>query len=286
MLPEDWQIGFKVKGLGAPEKEMVFDGHILIRGAPQSDSSYVFFKFALQNKEEKDRIRDDSINVLRNIAHMYGLVTNVHIEVLLSSVMAKISSEDPFGHTKYPPELGFYAVIEEEQRMKNVPLLKKTMTKYESVKNIFQNKNKTFLRNAIDYYHRSLGGLRLEEKLIDLVISLESLFSGGNRELRLRYSLRASFLLSVGQEKMLPNIFGNIYKLYDKRSKVVHGTQIVDLDEFEISILQKYVREAIKRFIHIKMSKKDLLQLLDESVYNEAKRAYLNQIVLMAIEKW
>ena len=285
-MPEDWQIGFKVKGLGAPEKEMVFDGYILIRGAPRSDSSYVFFKFALQNEEEKDRIREDFINVSRNIAHMYGLVTNVYTELLLSSVMAKISSEAPFGHTTYPPELGFYAVIEEEQRMKNVPLLKKTMTKYESVKNIFQDKNKAFLRNAIDYYHRSLGDLRLEEKLIDLMISLESLFSRETQELRLRISLRASFLLGVGQEKVLPNIFRNIYKLYDKRSKVVHGTQIVDLDEFEISILQKYVREAIKRFIHIEMPKKGFLQLLDESVYNEAKRAYLNQIVLMAIEKW
>ena len=179
-----------------------------------------------------------------------------------------------------------YAVIEEEQRVKNVPLLKKTMTKYESVKNIFQDRNKAFLRNAIDYYHRSLGDLRLEEKLIDLMISLESLFSRETQELRLRISLRASFLLGVGQEKVLPNIFRNIYKLYDKRSKVVHGTQIVDLDEFEISILQKYVREAIKRFIHIEMPKKDFLQLLDESVYDEAKRAYLNQIVLMAIEKW
>ena len=125
MLSEDWQIGFKVKGLGAPEKEMVFDDYILIRGVPRSDSSYVFFKVAIQNEKEKDKLRDDSINVLKNIAQMYGLVTNVYTEALLSSVMAKISSEDPFGHTKYPPELGFVAVIEEEQRRNNIPLIKK-----------------------------------------------------------------------------------------------------------------------------------------------------------------
>lgn len=284
-MSEDWQIGFKAKGLGAPEKEMVFN-NILIRGAPSSDSSYVFFKVAIQNEKEQDKLRDDSINVLRNIAQMYAIVTNLHVEVLPSSVAAKISSENPFGYTKYPPELGFIAVIDDEQRRKNIPFIKKTITKYKSLKTIFQNKNKAFLKNAMDYYHRSLGDFRLEEKLIDLMISLESLFSREAQELRLRISLRASSLLSVGQESERSNIFRKIYQLYDKRSKVVHGTQVVDLDIFEISILQKYLREAIQRFIHIKMPKEDILKLIDESVYDKEKKEQLNQIVVEAIKKW
>lgn len=285
-LPKNWQIGFKVKGLGAPEKEIVFNDYILVRGVPWSDSSYVFFKFPLQNEEEKDKIRDDFINVLRNIAQVYGLVTNVNTEVLLSSVMAEISSENPFGHTKYGPDFGFIAVIEEEQRKKNVPLLEKTMTKYESVKSIFQNRNKAFLRNAVDYYHRSLGDLRLEEKLIDLTISLESLFSTETQELRLRISLRASSLLSVGQENEQSNIFRMVYRLYDKRSKVVHGTEVTSLDGTEISRLQTYVRESIQRFIHIEMPKKRFLGLLDEAVYDTERRKLLCTTVKEAIKKW
>lgn len=285
-MSEDWQIGFKVKGLGAPEKEIVFDDYILIRGVPRSDSSYVFFKFPLQNEEEKDKIREDFISVLRNMAQMYGLVTNVYVEVLLSSVMAKISSENPFGHTKYSPEFRLVAVLEDEQRRKNVPLIKKTMAKYESAKTIFQDKNKAFLRNALDYYYRSLGDFRLEERLIDLMVSLESLFSRETQELRLRISLRASFFLSVGQESGLSKIFRDIYELYDKRSKVVHGIEDVDLNSIKIWILEDYVREAIKRFVHIEMRKEDILRLIDESVYDEEKREQLNQIVLEAIKKW
>lgn len=286
MLPEDWQIGFKVKGLGAPEREIVFDDYILVRGVPGSDSSYVFFRFTPQNDEEKDRIRDDFINVLTNIAQMYGLVTNVYVEALLSSVTAKISSEHHFGHTKYSPELGFVAVIEEEDRRNNLPLIEKTLAKYESCKAIFQDNKKGFLKNAIDYYYRSLKGARLEERLIDLMISLESLFSDQTQELRLKLSLRASFLLSAEQESELPHIFRNIYNLYDKRSKVVHGIKVVKLDEFEISALQKYVREAIKRFIHIEMPKEDILNLIDESVYDKEKRNELNRMVLEAINQW
>jgi hypothetical protein len=284
-LSEDWQFCFSVKGLVAPEKEVTFDD-LLIRGIPPSHDARVFFKVTIKNEKEKDDLRDNLLNALRNIVQIYGLVANTHVEVLSGSSSSKISSEHPFGYKRMYGNLELIPVFDEEERRRKVPFIEKTMSKYESIKSLFQSRKKGYLRNAIDYYYRSLGDFRLEEKLIDLMISLESLFSGENRELRLRYSLRASFLLGVGQKSQLPNIFRNIYQLYDKRSKVVHGTQIVDLDEFEISIFQKYVREAIQRFIHIEMPKKEFLQLLDESVYNESKRAYLNQIVLMAIEKW
>jgi hypothetical protein len=285
-LSKDLQIGFKVKGLGAPEKEMVFDDYVLIRGVPHSDASYVFFKVAIQKKEEIDKLADDSMNILRNALQLYSIVKNVYTEVMPSWVTAEISPEHPFGYPKYSPEFRLVARIGDEQRVKNIPFLNKTVAKYESVKDIFQNKNKAFLKNAMDYYHRSLGDFRLEEKLIDLMISLESLFSREAQELRLRISLRASSLLSVGKESERSKIFRKIYQLYDKRSKVVHGTELVNLDIFEISILQEYVREATKRLIHIEMSKKDILKLLDESIYDEEKRELLNGKILEAIKKW
>lgn len=160
------------------------------------------------------------------------------------------------------------------------------MTKYETVKKVFQNKNKAFLRNAIDYYYRSLGDFRLEEKLIDLMISLESLFSKETQELRLRLSLRASLFLSEGQESELSKIFENVYNLYEKRSKVVHGIEITNLDGTEISRLQEYVRESIKRFIHIELSKERFLDLLDEAVYDTEKKKLLYETLSEAIKKW
>ena len=129
-MSKELQIGFKVKGLAAPEKDMIFHDYILIRGVPFSDASYVFFKVKTHNNEDKDKIREEFLNVLRCITQVYGLVTNIHLEVLSSSVMADISPEIPFGHTKYDPDLQFIAVIEEEQRKKNIPFLKKSMNTY------------------------------------------------------------------------------------------------------------------------------------------------------------
>ena len=78
------------------------------------------------------------------------------------------------------------------------------------MKSVFEEKEKSYLRNAIDYYYRSLEDSRLEKKLIDLMISLESLFSREIDELSLRYSLRASFFLSSRDSNRRVEIYNKI----------------------------------------------------------------------------
>jgi hypothetical protein len=274
-----------VKGLVAPEEGITL-GDIMIFGIPPSHDASIFFKASTKPEKDNDALRNDLLSNLRNIAKVYGLVSNTYVDVMSGSSASKISSEHPFGDKKLCGHIGLIPVLDEERRRRDIPLIEKTITKYEVVKPIFQGKAKGFLRNAIDYYYRSLKDDKLEEKIIDLIISLESLFSNERDELGLRYSLRTTFLLGVGQEAERPNIFRKVQTLYGKRSKVVHGTEDVDLEYKDISTLQEYVREAIKRLIHIEMSKQKFLTLLDESVYDEEKRVLLNQIVTEAMKKW
>jgi len=283
-LSEEWQFCFFVKGLVAPEKEVIFDD-ILIKGMPPSDDASVFFKVSTRNEEEKDDLRDNLRNDLRNIILVYDLVANRHVEVLSGSSYRKIDSEHAFGDKRLCMHLRLIPVFNEEERKKNIPTLEKAITKYKEIKDVFQQKKERFLKNAIDYYSRSLGDNLLEEKLIDLMIALESLFSKETQELRLRISQRASFFLG-GNESELPKIFRDIYSLYDKRSKVVHGTEDVKLEWIEIENLKDYVRESIKRFIHIGMSKDETLDLLDGAVYDSGKKKLLSELVEKAIEKW
>jgi len=284
-LSEDWQFCFFVKGLVAPEEGITL-GDMKIFGIPPSDDASIFFKASTKPERDKDALRNELRNNLRNIAKVYGLISDTYVEVMSGSSTSKISSKLPFGDKNLCGHITSIPVFDEEQRRRDTPLIEKTITKYEVVKSIFQGKAKGFLRNAIDYYYRSLKDDKLEERIIDLMISLESLFSRESDELGLRYSLRTTFLLGVGQDAERPNIFKKVRALYKKRSEVVHGTEDVKLEYEEISILQKYVREAIKRLIHIEMSKENVLTLLDESVYDEEKRKCLNQIVTEAMKKW
>ena len=284
----DWQIGFRVKGLISPIEGSVYNDYILIKGISPIDDSYVFFKVKLDENEDKDHVREKLVNSLRNITQIYSLITNHYTEVLRSSVTARISVENPFGNTKYPPDtLGeFIAVPTDEQRNENTALLNKTFEKYKIVEKIGRMRKKQFLMNAIDYYNRALGDIRQEEKLIDFMICLESLFSDEQGELRLRYSLRLSRFLGAKQESETSKIFRRTYDLYQKRSKVVHGTESIKLDDGEIWALQVNLRDVIKCFLHIDLSKKKILEMLDESVYDDDRKRELKKVVLEASGKW
>jgi len=284
-LSEDWQFCFFVKGLVAPEEGITL-GDIMIFGKPPSDDAIIFFKASTKPETDNDALRNDLLDNLRNIVKVYGLISDTYVDVMSGSSASKISSELPFGDKRLCGHVTSIPVFDEGQRRKDIPLIEKTMTKYEVVKSIFQGKAKRFLRNAIDYYYRSLKDDKLEETIIDLTISLESLVSKELDELGLRYALRITSLLSVGQESERPNIFRKVHTLYKKRSQVVHGTENVELGYEDVSTLQKYVREAIKRVIHIEMPRENLLTLLDESVYDPDKRQCLDKIVKESMKKW
>ena len=118
------------------------------------------------------------------------------------------------------------------------------------------------------------------------MICLESLFSRENRELRLRYSLRLSSLLGASHQEKIPEVFRNVYFLYPKRSKIVHGTENVVLNDKEVLTFRNNLREAIKIVVHIDSSKEEMLHLLDESIYDFEKKEQLGKIVSDAVKKW
>lgn len=258
----------------------------MIIGIPPSDNANVFLKVSTKSEEFDAPMQDRLQSDLKNIVKIYGLVSNTYVDVMAGGSASKISSEYPFGDKKLCGQFSLIPGFDDEQRRKQIPIIERTIAKYKAVKPIFNQKSKSFLENALDYYYRSLKDETLEEKIIDLMISLESLFSKEKDELGLRYSLRASYLLSVGQEAKRPDIFRNIHSLYNKRSEVVHGTENVMLEYKDITFLQENVREAIKRLIHIEMPKQKILELLDESAYDDEKRVVLSKIVAEAIRNW
>jgi len=284
-MAEEWQVVFKVDGLVAPEEGVVIGDKIIVRGVPPGDDAYVYFRTKIHSEEEKDSFREDSENALKDILKVYGLVAT-HYAGLPSSritIMSKVSSEEPFGSMKRTPEGGLYPFFDDEKRRENIPLIKRTIAQYQSIKQIFEDEGKLYLRNAIDYFYHALNVIRPEERLIDLMIAMESLFSKQPQELRLRISLRAAFLLSIGKENIRPSIFGRVYSLYDKRSQIVHGVKKVNLPYQELQNFISDVRQAINVFINIRKEKDDFLKLLDASIYDMKKRKELEELVLEAL---
>jgi len=277
-MSEEYRFNFQVKGLIAPIGGLTYE-NIQIKGT-EGDAAVVSFRAPIESdvQAKKTELKRE----VNNIAEVYGLITNRHFEIL-GTTYEKIAE----GKVKeIGVELIAKRLITAEQRVHNVPQIEKALTKYKELQAIFNQEQNFFLRNAIDYYVRSLKDNLLEEKLLDLMIALESLFSNEKDELGYRYSLRASSLLSVGQEEKRVAIYENTHDLYNQRSIVVHGVKKIDLDYKSIVFLQQNVKEAIKRMVHMDMPKPKILELLDASVIDKKTATLLNEKVTEAISKW
>lgn len=91
--------------------------------------------------------------------------------------------------------------VREEEWEKYTSFLEMSVAKSRELERLLEEREKRFLRNAIEYYYRALGDVSLEERLIDLCISLESILSSHVQELRLGLSLRTCLLLGRTQGK-------------------------------------------------------------------------------------
>lgn len=107
---------------------------------------------------------------------------------------------------------------------------------------------------------------KLEDKILDLAIALEALFSKGPGDLRYKVSLRLSRLLENNPENR-EKIFEKTKKFYSQRSSIVHGRR-TEVNEHEIKEIANYVKQAIYKFAELSKTQNmkhvsDILKYID-----------------------
>ncbi|MCH7561395.1 MAG: hypothetical protein IIC67_08550 [Thaumarchaeota archaeon] len=137
------------------------------------------------------------------------------------------------------------------------------------------NENK-FLLIAINRFMISYEKENPEDKILDLMICLESLLQGEQGELRFRLSIRTALFLETDKSKR-NRIYKIVKKGYDVRSDIAHGgdASVVKIDEQEITLeqlvieIEEYVRRSIKEFIKQLNDNKNrgtIIRKLDDSI--------------------
>ncbi len=113
---------------------------------------------------------------------------------------------------------------------------------------------------ALDFFNFSYLKLQEEERIIELMISIEALF-GTRSEAKYRIALRmANFLAKLPDKKK--QIFQDIKELYDLRSALVHGSRpkkkngktYYSKEELKAKrqTLENYVRDSLVLFINLR----------------------------------
>lgn len=135
----------------------------------------------------------------------------------------------------------------------------------------FRNK---ILKLALNYYDLSYYEESTPKALLDLSISLESLFNPPDSELRYRISRNAATLIGKDKNES-QEIYKFIKNMYVKRSKLVHTGEVADsIKQGEIAVLRGYVRRSIKSFYKYTLecgkSKKGLLEELELTNFGDS----------------
>ncbi len=120
-----------------------------------------------------------------------------------------------------------------------------------------------YLKLAIEQFNNSYVAVSLESAFLNLMISLEALYTKSNQELSFRLARNCAILLGTNYENS-QMIFRDIKELYNKRNKLIHGkSKHGEITQEDVNKCSNYVRSSIKKFIELKEGHDELLNKLD-----------------------
>jgi len=223
------------------------------------------------DKAAKERILD--------FVSAYALKTD-HMPTIQDVGASEMKESDCLGGDAKGIIISNETIWSEKDKKKDLESLVEAVDYFKSNEKIFRDK--LWLKNALRYFYFAAMNERLEDKLINMIISLEALFFDKDERSELRYtlSLRAATLIGNVFCDKTSQVFDDIYELYKKRCDVVHGT-ITEVTHGDIYKLETYTKQSIKAFIQLSRnkSKKEILQLLNHCLVGKESADKLRAII-------
>lgn len=290
-----WNRAFRIEGMVRrgiehpaefPEEEINIDEKmILIKNRAEPESCHAHL---LVETSEGERLFDSRGNQLAeervfNYICLYTLFTEYSGVTTRSAGASQLREAEQLGKgivSMLSVELVFTPEDKEREEQRVRDYLSKSIEYFNRYERTLLQK--PYLVNALHYYYYAINSERYEDKLIDLIIALESLYMERNRELRFKLSLRVAALIGEMYDDRTPiDVFKDMKELYDLRCDVVHGRERVEISFGQIEKLKDYTRRSIKTFISLSqtMSKEEILRLLNNSFVNTEAKEELRSLI-------
>jgi len=127
----------------------------------------------------------------------------------------------------------------------------------------------SFLQLAFDSFEQSYETCNRGLAFLSLMISIDALF-GDFSELKYRVSRNTAVLLGNNIDES-QKIFDDMNELYKKRSAIAHGGKDgKKVESKDVLKLRNYVRESIKSIGKLRLNRKELLDILNQSGFGQS----------------
>ena len=145
-----------------------------------------------------------------------------------------------------------------------------------------EEKENLFLKMAINRFRTGLNRVVLEDKIIDFVTSLESIYASGPGDITRKLSQRGAMILCKDEEKR-EEIYNFLKEGYNLRSGLVHGEENREfvINGKKLSLeeickeLEGLTRESIK--IYLKLIKSYLGNRKNKKIINDIDSSLINR---------
>lgn len=265
--------GLLVSGIEMPEKEEIDQDFVIFRLKNEPESGIALLRF----QSEEDYYVSNAYRKVKKRLLDFISINSVYRKSSAKTVslgVQEIEKGDPLDASKLEYiTLTSEVIYSAEQKPKVIQReyqgLKGSIEIFKMTENTLQNN--AYLTNAIHYFYYSQAAERIEERLINLFVSLEALFLTERIELGYRLSLRvASLIRNFYIDRKPQEIAQEIRDLYGKRSALVHGDPL-KITWDEMSRLEDYTSKSIQMFIKLsqRKSKIEILKLIDDSLFDE-----------------
>lgn len=148
----------------------------------------------------------------------------------------------------------------------------------------------TFLGRSIRRFSNAIENRSTEERIVDFVISLESLYSSNEQELAYKFSLRVAAILGSNSREKI-KLQQMMHKIYNMRSKIVHGDKILNQIKFDgkslethmaVEVLERISRNSIMIFFELLEhyeKKEDIHRDIEDAIFDNEIRLKLSKII-------
>lgn len=263
---KSYRVDFRVQGYTELEFTGAVSENIEIRDAQRG--SYVFGMYV--NASNEDEAGKQAADTFTTYLNSLALCMNAPMRT------------DPKG------QIDVFEKVGDQFKPQSHHVTLRTLAKVKEKESLLKSANhlygiaiKTrYLRIALDFYNRSMWEEYKDNKLISAFVAFEALYTGGQRtELSYRLSHRVATLLGE-YDKGRKDIFDRMRTLYDKRSSLMHGTD-VRIEDADIVDSLRYLRESLNRFVVIasRFSKEQILEMIDEAIVDKDKHSELQKLV-------
>ena len=236
-------------------------------------NAYVKVPYGIrENFDKQNENWGEALRIVTLFSSCYQLVTDRHMPHIAENSGGGFEIEE---NDISIDKINSWTVADFQSKRPKVPIndtmdsLHLTTPFFDKVMNILENQGgKHRLDVALIMYYKSASSSAIFDvsNFINLITALEALYSDGTMELRHKISMRAALFTELDISKRR-QLFEDLKKMYDARSKLVHGSDISlspinEYTMYEIAV-RKVVRKSLLNYIELASTGKSKKQIID-----------------------